>query len=254
MTLAEDLVNTYNIVRNIEKLPEVDGLSALFADHGMSPAAPLTEDDLAAAHRLRPVLREVFDAPDAPTAVTLLNRVLAEHHAVPHYTDHDGSWHLHVASPAASPVDQYAANAAMGLLAVVTTSGTERLHVCVGNRCAEVFVDTSRNQSRRFCSPSSAATAPPPRPTGPAARRGTRRRRRRARQRTEARRAARAVPRVTAPSPAVASANLHNFCPVAAQPPQCFSVCPVMPGALDARVSVYVPRGRGRADICYSIL
>ncbi|MEU7104136.1 CGNR zinc finger domain-containing protein [Streptomyces sp. NPDC046215] len=153
MTLAEDLVNTYNIVRNIEKLPEVDGLSALFADHGMSPAAPLTEDDLAAAHRLRPVLREVFDAPDAPTAVTLLNRVLAEHHAVPHYTDHDGSWHLHVASPAASPVDQYAANAAMGLLAVVTTSGTERLHVCVGNRCAEVFVDTSRNQSRRFCSP-----------------------------------------------------------------------------------------------------
>ncbi|MGW1075135.1 CGNR zinc finger domain-containing protein [Streptomyces sp. NPDC002537] len=153
MTLAEDLVNTYNIVRNIEKMPEVDGLSELFARHGMSPGAALTEADLAAAHRLRPVLREIFGAPDEATAVTLLNRVLADHHAVPHYTDHDGTWHLHVAAPDASPVDRYAVNAAMALLGVITTTGTDRLHVCVGNRCAEVFVDISRNQSRRYCSP-----------------------------------------------------------------------------------------------------
>ncbi|WP_275127194.1 CGNR zinc finger domain-containing protein [Streptomyces sp. UNOC14_S4] len=153
VTLAEDLVNTYNIVRNVEKMPEVDGLSALFERYGMPLDAPLTEADLAAAHRLRPVFREVFAAPDEATAVTLLNRILAGHHAVPHYTDHDGTWHLHVAAPDAAPVDRYAANAAMALLTVVTTAGVDRLHVCVGNRCAEVFVDVSRNQSRRFCSP-----------------------------------------------------------------------------------------------------
>ncbi|MFF4529751.1 CGNR zinc finger domain-containing protein [Streptomyces sp. NPDC001407] len=153
MTLAEDLVNTYNVVRNIEKMPEVDGLSALFSRYGMPLATELSAADLAAAHRLRPVLREVFGAPDEATAVALLNRVLADHHAVPHYTDHDGTWHLHVAAPDAAPVDRYAVNAAMALLGVITTGGMERLHVCVGNRCAEVFVDTSRNQSRRYCSP-----------------------------------------------------------------------------------------------------
>ncbi len=153
VTLAEDLVNTFNIVRNMEKMPDVAALSALLDAHGIRPPAAPTEADLAAARELRPVLREVFGAPDAATAVALLNGVLAGRGAVPHYTDHDGSWHLHVAAPGAPVVDQYAVNAAMGLLTVVTTSGVERLHVCVGNRCAEVFVDTSRNLSRRFCSP-----------------------------------------------------------------------------------------------------
>ncbi len=153
VTLAEDLVNTYSIVRNVEKMPDVAALSALFDAHDIRPPAPLTEADLAAARELRPVLREVFGAPDEATAVSLLNAVLSDRRAQPHYTDHDGSWHLHVAAPDAPAVDQYAVNAAMGLLTVVTTGGMERLHVCVGNRCAEVFVDTSRNQSRRFCSP-----------------------------------------------------------------------------------------------------
>ncbi|MGK5732389.1 CGNR zinc finger domain-containing protein [Streptomyces sp. URMC 124] len=153
MTLAEDLVNTYNIVRNVEKMPDVAALSALLDAHGMRPPTALTEADLAAVRELRPVLREVFGAPDAATAVSLLNAVLARHRAAPHYSDHDGSWHLHVAAPDAPVADQYAVNAAMGLLTVVGASGMERLHVCVGNRCAEVFVDTSRNLSRRFCSP-----------------------------------------------------------------------------------------------------
>ncbi|WP_171166041.1 CGNR zinc finger domain-containing protein [Streptomyces sp. I05A-00742] len=153
VTLAEDLVNTYNTVRDVEKLPDVGALSALLVDHGIRLDAVPTGADLAAARRLRPVFREVFAAGDAGAAVAVLNRVLADHHAVPHYTDHDGGWHLHVAPPGATPVDQYAVNAAMGLLGVITTSGTERLHVCAGNRCGEVFVDTSRNQSRRYCSP-----------------------------------------------------------------------------------------------------
>ncbi|MBH1937887.1 CGNR zinc finger domain-containing protein [Streptomyces sp. AV19] len=153
VTLAEELVNTYDTVRGAERLTDVATLCALFVRHGIRLNTVPTGADLAAARRLRPVLREVFAAPRAHTAVALLNQVLADHRAVPHYTDHDGSWHLHVAPPDAGPLDQYAANAAMALLGVITTSGAERLHVCAGSRCAEVFVDTSRNQSRRYCSP-----------------------------------------------------------------------------------------------------
>lgn len=157
VTWAEDLVNTYNIVRETEKMPDVAALAELLVSHGIRLSGVPTRRELEAARALRPTLREVFvaaDANDESSAVALLNRVLADHRALPHYTSHDDEpWHLHVADPAASPVDQYAVNAAMGLLGVITTAGLSRLHVCVGNRCAEVFVDISRNQSRRYCSP-----------------------------------------------------------------------------------------------------
>ncbi|MGW5848972.1 CGNR zinc finger domain-containing protein [Streptomyces sp. NPDC055254] len=151
---AEDLVNTYNIVRETEKMPDVAALADLLVTHGIRLETVPTTRDLERARALRPALREVFAAGDETTAVTLLNQILAGHRSLPHYTRHDaGPWHLHVADPASPPVDQYAVNAAMGLLAVVTATGTSRLHICVGHRCAEVFVDVSRNQSRRFCSP-----------------------------------------------------------------------------------------------------
>lgn len=154
VTWAEDLVNTYNIVRETEKMPDVAALAELLVAHGIRLKEVPSRRDLEAARALRPVLRGAFEAPDEAAAVTLLNGVLADHRALPHYTNHDGKpWHLHVADPEASPVDQYGVNAAMGLLNVITTAGMSRLHVCVGNRCAEVFVDISRNQSRRYCSP-----------------------------------------------------------------------------------------------------
>ena len=152
-TWAEGLVNTYNVVRETEKMPDPAALAELLIDHGIRIKDVPTRKDLERAHALRTALREIFGSPDEATAVALLNRILAEHHAVPHYTDHDGEWHLHVTDPQAPPVDQYAVNAAMGLLGVITTTGMSRLHICDGNRCAEVFVDISRNQSRRYCSP-----------------------------------------------------------------------------------------------------
>jgi predicted RNA-binding Zn ribbon-like protein len=153
-TWGEDLVNTYNIVRKTEKMPDVAALAEFLVAHGIRLKRVPTRKDLEAAHALRPVFREVFSADEEGAAVLLLNRVLADHRALPHYTNHDGeAWHLHVADPEASPVDQYAVNAAMGLLGVIAIAGMSRLHVCVGNRCAEVFVDISRNQSRRYCSP-----------------------------------------------------------------------------------------------------
>lgn len=134
-------------------MPDSAALAKLLVAHGIRLRAAPTGKDLERARVLRAALREVFGAPDEETAVALLNGLLAEHRALPHYTRHDGEWHLHVADPQAPPVDRYAVNAAMGLLGVITTTGMSRLHICDGNRCEEVFVDVSRNQSRRYCSP-----------------------------------------------------------------------------------------------------
>ncbi|MFB7513040.1 CGNR zinc finger domain-containing protein [Streptomyces sp. NPDC056144] len=154
MTWAEDLVNTYNVVREKEKMPDPAALAELLIAHGIRIKDVPTRRDLDKAYALRTALREIFAAPDEETAIGLLNHVLADYRARPHYTNHDGEpWHIHVTEPQAPPVDQYAVNAAMGLLGVITTTGMSRLHICGGNRCEEVFVDVSRNQSRRYCSP-----------------------------------------------------------------------------------------------------
>jgi predicted RNA-binding Zn ribbon-like protein len=50
-------------------------------------------------------------------------------------------------------MDEFAGLACLGLLAVIAAGDHDRLHTCVGRRCQEVFVDLSRNRSRRYCSP-----------------------------------------------------------------------------------------------------
>jgi predicted RNA-binding Zn ribbon-like protein len=152
--IAEDVVNTFNPVRNIEKMRDTTTLAHFLLERGVHVSAAPVMRDLEAFRALRPLLRSVFEVGGEASAVDALNGMLLEHRAAPHYTDHDGeSWHLHVARPDAPVVDQLAVNSAMGLLAVITTTGMQRLHTCEGRNCAEVFVDVSRNQSRRYCSP-----------------------------------------------------------------------------------------------------
>ena len=147
-------MNTHNPVRGIEKMTDTTLLARFLLDHGVGLVTLPDGRDLEMFRVLRSRLRAVFEADSEQGAVDMLNQLLATHRAVPHYTDHDHEpWHLHVTAERGPGVDQLAANAAMGLLAVVTSTGMQRLHTCEGNACAEVFVDTSRNQSRRYCSP-----------------------------------------------------------------------------------------------------
>ena len=82
-----------------------------------------------------------------------LNDLLAESSALPQLTDHDGVWHFHFTPPESSLVAHMAAEAAMGLASVIRDHGLERLRVCAATGCSRVFVDTSRNRSRRYCNP-----------------------------------------------------------------------------------------------------
>jgi len=103
-------------------------------------------------------LRAVFDAmaagrPDA--AARLVNDMLAATGARPHLDRHDGEpWHLHFHGVEDSPVTGWAAGCATGLAVVLGSDLQGRLGVCTAPRCDRVFVDTSRNATRRFCSTS----------------------------------------------------------------------------------------------------
>jgi predicted RNA-binding Zn ribbon-like protein len=114
------------------------------------------ESDLAVLAELRTALRAVFDAAaagDSQAAVERLNAALARHGPQASISGHDDSdWHLHVASTDAPVADEYGAGAVMGLTMAFLDLGRERFGTCADERCRGVFLDTSRNRSRRYCS------------------------------------------------------------------------------------------------------
>lgn len=101
-------------------------------------------------------LRVAFDAVAAgslDTAARHVNRLLAETHARPHLDRHDDEpWHLHFHGPTGSLSNGHAAACATGIAIVLGSEFHDRLGVCTAPRCDRVYVDTSRNGTRRFCS------------------------------------------------------------------------------------------------------
>jgi predicted RNA-binding Zn ribbon-like protein len=106
--------------------------------------------------RLASQLRAVFEAAekaDTDTAAERVNGLLAEYQAAPHLARHDQQgWHLHFHSVSAGVADGWGARCAVALAIAVGSAGTDRLGVCHADACDRVFVDVSRNGSRRFCS------------------------------------------------------------------------------------------------------
>ncbi|RYB93382.1 CGNR zinc finger domain-containing protein [Nocardioides oleivorans] len=101
---------------------------------------------------LRPVF-EASDVDDVPLVVSSLNDLLASHPVTPMISDHDPSnLHMHVTNRASSVAELLVAESLMGLANLVCDLGATRLGICSEARCDNVFVDTSPNQSRRYCS------------------------------------------------------------------------------------------------------
>jgi predicted RNA-binding Zn ribbon-like protein len=84
-----------------------------------------------------------------------VNALLVRTGARPELERHDGEpWHLHFHAADRSLPNGWAAGCATGLAVVLGGSRYDRLGVCTGPRCDRVYVDTSRNGTRRYCSTS----------------------------------------------------------------------------------------------------
>ncbi|WP_027945294.1 CGNR zinc finger domain-containing protein [Amycolatopsis taiwanensis] len=118
----------------------------------------LSERDVDRLRDYAAKLRQVFAAVDAgrvDDACEQTNALLRETHAVPVLSRHDGEpWHLHFHAPNADWARSWAAAMATGLAVVLGNPIHDRLGVCTAPACDRVFVDTSRNGTRRFCSTS----------------------------------------------------------------------------------------------------
>lgn len=101
-------------------------------------------------------LREVFEAmaaQDVDGAAHRVNALLEETRARPRLERHDGEpWHLHFHGPGGTMAGDWAASCATSLAIVLGGEFGDRLGVCTAPHCDRVYVDVSRNGTRRFCS------------------------------------------------------------------------------------------------------
>ncbi len=137
-------------------LTTVDDLGAVFEVIGWE-RRHADERDLAIFRKAQRRLREVFDLGAAgkdEDAVQACNGLLESHPVQPRITSHEdgGEWHMHVTGRGASPSAEYLAGAIWGLAVWMCEYGSGRFGVCADERCGNVYLDTSSNCCRRFCS------------------------------------------------------------------------------------------------------
>lgn len=144
---AVDLVNA-----------NVDTLERARAFYGPESwqAAEVTERDVATLRKGAKRLREIFEFGSAgrdQDAVAALNALLEAHPVQPRISAHAANdWHMHVTGRGSSVGAEHMAGAVWGLAVWLCEYGSARFGVCADERCGNVYLDTSSNCCRRFCS------------------------------------------------------------------------------------------------------
>ena len=150
--LAVALVNTWDPPSSKEHLPDPRALDEWLSEHGIE-APPATTKDLEAARAVRSRLRAVFEAGTEEEGLAILNELLAEAPLVPKVVRSAGECGFELTARDAPIARRLASEGAFGLAAAIAEGGFDRLRICGGHKCLDVFVDVSRNRSRKFCSP-----------------------------------------------------------------------------------------------------
>lgn len=147
-----DLVNTAPEPGGTDGLADLAALEALVERRQISEVGLLTKDDLDGVRRLRGRLQAIFAADDDPTAVALVNDLVADARTTPRLTNHD-QWplHIHYYAPGARLPEHLAADCGMALAFVLAAGERQRLATCAAPDCTRVLVDLSRNRSKRYC-------------------------------------------------------------------------------------------------------
>lgn len=118
-------------------------------------AARLRRRDVPGFVELAARLKQMFGdlhGGDIDAAANRLNELLAAHSAHPHLAKDDGRWRLHHHPVDAGLVSMATAVSAEALARIIGTGEGNRLGTCDSDDCDRVFLDASRNASRRFCS------------------------------------------------------------------------------------------------------
>jgi predicted RNA-binding Zn ribbon-like protein len=154
---AVRLVNELAIERAFGRPVEsTDPLGVIATILASDPTWPAVRNrDVPALGALAARLRGVFDdlhRGDIDAAAGRLNTLLAAHPAHPHLAKDGGRWHLHHHPADADLVAMATAICAEAVARCIGAGAATRLGTCDAGDCDRVFLDGSKNGSRRFCS------------------------------------------------------------------------------------------------------
>jgi predicted RNA-binding Zn ribbon-like protein len=150
MSVAVDLLNTVDLLATpADRLTTVEHLRAFLVGHERR-ADDIGPDAVELARRVREQLRAVWQAGDVATAVDRLNSLLARQRPHPRLECVEGAAVLASGDPRA-PSRAAVEEVVAAVTAELVGHGTARLGTCAGDPCRCVFLDRSRNRSRRYC-------------------------------------------------------------------------------------------------------
>jgi predicted RNA-binding Zn ribbon-like protein len=155
LALAQEFVNTRNIMHGYDLLEDAGGAAAWLFEHGfLDSDAQLSEADRRRLVAFREGLRELLSAhngePGGEASVEALNELAT---AVPLRArfDPEGEPHLMSAAGAGDVVEEVTGR----ILAIVVLSAAEgtwrRLKACRNEGCLWAFYDRSKNRSGSWC-------------------------------------------------------------------------------------------------------
>ncbi|MFP3880761.1 MAG: CGNR zinc finger domain-containing protein [Actinomycetota bacterium] len=151
--LAVSLVNTKGATNDsLTNAAELKEFLDDYRELWEGVAKPPRKDEINAVRELREALREILEAEDDQEAAKKVNKLLDAYGATPRLSTHSGNPHLHFEPVESAMVCWLGAITAMGLASVIVEHGVDRFGVCGSGTCNDVFIDTSRNRSRRHCS------------------------------------------------------------------------------------------------------
>ncbi|GAA5030217.1 CGNR zinc finger domain-containing protein [Microbacterium fluvii] len=148
---AVDLVNTLPGTDGDDRMLTARDLDDYVAANPYSGPIPRDDASLAAIRDVRSRLRGLWNV-GRDDAVPLVNAMLRDGGALPRLVIHEGyDWHIHATSDDAPLATRILVEAAMAFVDVIRSDEYGRVRVCAADDCDAVYVDYSRNGSKRYC-------------------------------------------------------------------------------------------------------
>ncbi|WP_295837653.1 CGNR zinc finger domain-containing protein [uncultured Microbacterium sp.] len=148
-----ELVNTlpHTEVSGIDTLTTAAELDDFAERHTYTGSRTRDDRELAAVRGIRSRIQRLWSV-DRDAAVPLVNAMLRDGRALPQLVRHDEfDWHIHAADDSDALAQRMLVETAMAFVDVIRADEYARVRVCDADDCDGVYVDFSKNGSKRYC-------------------------------------------------------------------------------------------------------
>lgn len=149
-----DLMNSSTERGDVEGLDDPKAVDQIARDNKLSYHPSHSRSEMVALRVLRSRLEEFRRMASLKEAMELVNEMLRSAGSIPQLAAHTGNEepHLHYTMDDATFSSKVEALVAMGLAKLIVSDSLGRFRECEGDGCRKVFIDVSKNGSRRYCS------------------------------------------------------------------------------------------------------